>query len=60
MFAGMISDSKNSIQIYVQDPDKRVVSLKFADGQGELLQSNASWSSDNFRSTSFKWPPSAD
>ncbi len=60
MFGGMVSDSKNSIQLYIKDPDKRIIDLKFADGQGKPLQSNQSWSTDEFKSTSFESPPPAD
>ncbi len=60
MFGSMMSDSKNSIQMYVKDPDKRVVGLKFTDGQGKPLESNESMSSDDFKSTSFDTPPPAD
>lgn len=57
MFGGMVSDSKNSIQLYIQDPDKRIIDLKFADSQGNPLKSSQSFSTDNFRSTSFELPP---
>lgn len=60
MFGGMVSDSKNSIQLYIQDPDKRIIDLKFVDGQGNPLKSNQSWSTDNFRSTDFESPPPPD
>jgi len=60
MFGGMMSDSKNSIELYINDPDKRIIDLKFADGQGKELKSNQSWSTDNFKSTSFETPPPAD
>ena len=60
MFGGMMSDSKNSIQLYIKDPDKRIIDLKFVDGQGKELKNNQSWSTDNFKSTSFESPPPAD
>ena len=60
MFGGMMSDSKNSIQLYMKDPDKRIIDLKFVDGQGNPLKSNQSWSTDNFRSSSFETPPPPD
>ena len=60
MFGGMISDSKNSVQLYIQDPDKRIIDVKFLDGQGNPLKSNQSFSTDNFRSTDFDTPPPAD
>jgi hypothetical protein len=33
----MISDPKNTIMIYVTDPDVRLVHLNFVDGQGRWL-----------------------
>jgi len=60
MFGGMMSDSKNSIQLYIKDPDKRIIDLKFADGQGKELKSNQSWSTDDFKSTSFETLPPQD
>jgi hypothetical protein len=60
MFGGMVSDSKNSIQLYIKDPDKRIIDLKFVDGQGNPLKSNQSWSTDDFRSTDFGSPPPPD
>jgi hypothetical protein len=60
MFGGMMSDSRNSIQLYIQDPDKRIIDLKFVDGQGNPLKSNQSWSTDNFKSTDFESPPPPD
>ena len=60
MFGGMVSDSKDSIQLYISDPDKRIIDLKFVDGQGNPLKNNQSWSTDNFRSTSFESPPPPD
>ena len=60
MFGGMVSDSKDSIQLYINDPDKRIIEVKFVDGQGNPLKSNQSWSTDNFRSTDFESPPPPD
>ena len=60
MFGGMVSDSKNSIQLYIQDPDKRILDLKFLDGQGNSLKSSQSFSTDSFRSTDFQSPPPPD
>ena len=60
MFGGMVSDSKDSIQLYISDPDKRIIDLKFADGQGNPLKNNQSWSTDSFKSTSFESPPPPD
>jgi hypothetical protein len=60
MFGNMMSDSKNSIQIYIKDPDKRVLGLKFVDGQGNALKTGESWSSADFKSTGFDAPPPSD
>jgi len=60
MFGGMVSDSKDSIQLYIGDPGKRIIDLKFVDGQGKPLKSNQSWSTDSFKSTSFESPPPPD
>ena len=60
MFGGMVSDSKNSIQLYINDPEKRIIDLKFVDGQGNALKNNQSWSTDSFKSTSFESPPPPD
>jgi hypothetical protein len=61
MFGGMMnSSSKNSIQMYVKDPEKRVVSLKFVDAQGKPLKSRESWSSQEFKNTGFDAPPPPD
>jgi hypothetical protein len=60
MFGGMVSDSKNSIQLYINDPDKRIIDLKFVDGQGNPLKSSQSWSTDSFKSTDFDSPPPPD
>jgi hypothetical protein len=60
MFGGMMSDSKNSIQLYINDPEKRIIDLKFVDGQGNPLKSNGSWSTDSFKSTSFESAPPPD
>jgi hypothetical protein len=60
MFGGMMSDSKNSIQLYISDPEKRIIDLKYVDGQGNPLKSNGSWSTDSFKSASFESPPPPD
>jgi hypothetical protein len=60
MFGGMMSDSKNSIQLYIQDPQKRVMDLKFIDGQGKPLKSRERWSSGDFNSTGLEAPPPPD
>ncbi|HEV2392835.1 MAG TPA: hypothetical protein VG146_10790 [Verrucomicrobiae bacterium] len=60
MFGGMMSDSKNSIQLYIQDPQKRVMDLKFIDGQGKPLKSRERWSSGDFNTTGLDAPPPQD
>jgi hypothetical protein len=60
MFGSMMSDSKNSIQLFIKDPDKRIIELKFMDGQGNPLKSTQSWSTDNFKSTGLDSPPPPD
>jgi hypothetical protein len=60
MFGGMMSDSKNSIQLYIQDPQKRLMDLKFIDGQGKPLKSRQRWSSGDFNSTGLEAPPPLD
>ena len=60
MFGGMMSDSKNSIQLYIQDPQKRVMDLKFIDGQGKALKSRERWSSGDFNTTGLDAPPPPD
>jgi len=57
---GMMSDSKNAVLLYVKDPQKRVLGLKFVDGAGNALKSRQSWSSNEFRSTDFEAAPPAD
>jgi len=60
MFGGMISNSKDSIQLYVKDPDKRLISLKFVDGNGTALVTRSSWSSADFRNTGLDAPAPPD
>lgn len=60
MFGGMMSDSKNSIQLYIQDPQKRIMDVKFLDGQGKPLKSRERWSSGEFNSTGLEGPPPLD
>ena len=60
MFGGMMSNAKDSITLYVKDPDKRVISLKFMDAQGKALKTRQSWSSNEFRNTGFEATPPAD
>jgi hypothetical protein len=60
MFGGTMSDSKNSIQMYIKDPEKRVIGLKFVDGQGKPLKTNGSFSSADFKNIGLSAPPPAD
>jgi len=59
LFKGMPSP-KNSIQMYVSDPEKLVISLKFVNGFGRPLKSRESWSADGFMTTGLNVPPPAD
>lgn len=56
----MNSSSKNSIQMYVKDPEKRVAGLKFVDTQGKALKSRESWSSGEFRNVGLDAQPPPD
>jgi hypothetical protein len=60
MFGNMMSDSKESIALYVKDPDKRIVGLEFQDATGKPLKSQGSWSSSDFKQTQLAGPPAAD
>lgn len=60
MFGNMMSDSKYSIQMYIKDPDKRVIGLLFQDAQGKPLKTKDSWSSSDFKSTGLVAPPPPD
>jgi len=60
MFGGMMSSSKSSIQLYIKDPEKRVIGVTFLDGQGKPLKTRESWSSGDFRSTGLDATPPAD
>jgi hypothetical protein len=61
MFGGaMSSDTKNSVKLYVKDPEKRVVDVEFQDASGQPLKSGSSWSMGELRQIEFKSPPPAD
>jgi hypothetical protein len=60
MFGGMMSGSKDALQMYVKDPEKRVVSLKFQDAQGKPLKTRSRWSSNDFQQTELAGPPPPD
>jgi hypothetical protein len=57
MFSGMMSsDSKNSVKLYVKDPDKRVVEVEFQDAAGKPLKRRSSWSMNEMRNQDFDAP----
>jgi len=61
MFGGMMSsDTKNSVKLYVKDPEKRVIELEFQDASGKPLKRGSSWSSGEMRQIEFSAPPPAD
>jgi hypothetical protein len=61
MFNNMISsDSKNSIKLYIKDPEKRVVEVEFQDANGKPLKRRGSWTSNEMRSLDFESPPPTD
>jgi hypothetical protein len=60
MFGGMISDSKNSVQLYTHDPEKRIVGIGLQDGQGKRLPTNGSMTGNGFRQINLKSPPPDD
>jgi hypothetical protein len=61
MFGGtMASDSKNSVKLYVKDPEKRVVDVEFQDAGGNALKTGSSWSMGELRQTEFKSAPPPD
>ena len=61
MFGGMMSSSsKSAVQMYIKDPEKRVISLEFQDAQGKPLKTQSRWSSGEFQQTEFASAPPAD
>ena len=60
MFGNMMSNSKDSITVYIKDPDKRIVGLEFQDATGKPLKTQSSWSSSDFKQTQLAGPPPAD
>jgi hypothetical protein len=61
MFGGMMgADSKNSVKLYVKDPEKRVVDVEFQDANGKALKTGSSWSMGELRQIEFKSPPPPD
>src|SRR5215471_4044722 len=60
-FGGMISsDSKNSVKLYVKDPEKRVIDVEFQDAGGNALKTGNSWSMGELRHIEFKSSPPPD
>lgn len=61
MFAGMMSsDTKNSIKLYVKDPQKRVVEVELQDAEGKPLKRAGGWSSGELRQIDLNAPAPAD
>jgi hypothetical protein len=61
MFSGMMSsDSKNSVKLYVKDPQKRVVDVEFQDAAGKTLKHRGGWTTTGMRSQDFDAPPPPD
>jgi hypothetical protein len=61
MFGGMMSSSsKSAVQMYIKDPEKRVISLEFQDAQGKPLKTQSRWSSGEFQQTEFASAPPSD
>lgn len=61
MFGGMMpSASKNSLMLYVKDPDKRVIEVEYQDASGKPLKRRGGWTSNEMRSQDFDAPPPAD
>jgi hypothetical protein len=61
MFAGMMpANSKNSVMLYVKDPDKRVIDMGYEDANGMPLHSTGSWQSNEMRNQEFRQPPPPD
>ena len=61
MFGGTLaSDSKNSVKLYVKDPEKRVVDVEFQDASGNALKTGSSWTMGEMRQIEFKSAPPPD
>jgi len=61
MFSGMMSSSsKDALQLYVKDPEKRVIALEFQDAQGKPLKTRSRWSSGEFQQTELAGAPPPD
>ncbi len=60
MFGNMMSGSKDALQLYVKDPQKRVVELEFQDAEGKPLKTNGKWSTSDFQQVQLTAPPPPD
>ena len=60
MFGTMSSETRNSVKLYVKDPEKRVVSIEFQDATGHALKTGSSWSMGELRQIEFKSAPPPD
>jgi hypothetical protein len=61
MLGGMMSsDSRNSLKLYVKDPEKRAIEVEFQDASGKPLKRGCSWSSGELRQIEVSAPPPAD
>ena len=61
MFGGaMASDSRNSLKLFVKDPQKRVVDVEFQDAGGNPLKTGSSWSMGELRQIELKSTPPPD
>jgi hypothetical protein len=60
MLGGSMSNAKDAIQMYLKDPEKRIVGLEFQDAQGKPLKTRGGWTSNNFKQTDLAGPPPPD
>lgn len=60
MLGNMVTDSKNSVLIYIKDPQNKIVGVELQDGQGKRLKTSSRWSSTEFQQTQLNAPPPAD
>lgn len=60
MLGGMTADSKNSVKLYVKDPQKRVIDVEFQDAGGNALKTGSTWWMGELRQTEFKSAPPPD
>lgn len=60
MLGGSMSNAKDAIQLYLKDPEKRIVGLEFQDAQGKPLKTRGGWTSNNFKQTDLAGPPPPD